>query len=294
LGACWHRKRKRLSDLGDKSRVASDRPPKCVRACFRDGWFDSQTSSTERVAITDQRIVWPRLGARCRLARFGLIDRSQIELVGAPYRDLNNSAGRRILSHGDDEPEAAAPMTDPERRLYEQVLVLRCQTGDEAAFAELVGRFGPRLRYYIGKSFDRMDGAEDAYQDVWLVAFRRIRGLKEPAAFVTWLYRIAQNRVRQELRRRGRPARPIEEADEVHGPGGEPVEFSPEDAARIHAALDGLDLEHREVLMLRFLEHMTYEQIATSAGCGVGTVKSRLYYAKRALRRILDSEKIYG
>ena len=185
-------------------------------------------------------------------------------------------------------------MTDPERRLYEQILVVRCQTGDQAAFAELVERYGPRLRYYLGKSFGRMDGAEDAYQDVWFVAFRRIRGLMDPAAFVTWLYRIAQNRVRQELRRRGPSARPIEEADEVPGPGAEPVEFTPEDAARIHDALDGLALEHREVLMLRFLEGMTYEQIAAISGCGVGTVKSRLYYAKRALRRVLEGAKIYG
>ena len=57
-------------------------------------------------------------------------------------------------------------MTDPERRLYEQILVVRCRTGDQAAFAELVERYGPRLRYYLRKSFGRMDGAEDAYQDV--------------------------------------------------------------------------------------------------------------------------------
>jgi RNA polymerase sigma-70 factor (ECF subfamily) len=184
-------------------------------------------------------------------------------------------------------------MTDPGQRLYEQILVLRCQTGDEVAFAELVERYGPRLRYYLQKSFGRMDGAEDAYQEVWLVAFRRIRGLMDPAAFVTWLYRIAQNQVRQELRRRHLPARPIEEADEVAEPGVDPAGFTPEDGARIHAALDGLPLEHREALMLRFLEGLTYEQIAAVSGCGVGTVKSRLHYAKRALRRVLEEAKIH-
>jgi RNA polymerase sigma-70 factor (ECF subfamily) len=185
-------------------------------------------------------------------------------------------------------------MTDPEQRLDEQILVLRCQTGDESAFAGLVERYGPRLSYYLRKSFGSIDGADDAYQDVWFLAFRRIRGLKDPAAFVTWLYRIAQNRVRLELRRRRLPARPIDEAGAVAAPAIDEAVFTPEDAARIHAALDGLALEHREVLMLRFLEGMTYEQIATITGCGVGTVKSRLHYAKRALRRILDSEKIYG
>jgi len=183
-------------------------------------------------------------------------------------------------------------MTDREKRLYEQVLVLRCQTGDELAFAELLDRYGSRLRYYLQKSFGRIDGAEDAYQDVWLRAFRRIRGLKDPAAFVTWLYRIAQNCVRQELRRRRLPVCRIDEAGELAAPALDDVPWTPEDGARIHAALDGLALEHREVLMLRFLEGLSYEQIATVSGCGVGTVKSRLYYAKRALRRVLEEEPI--
>jgi RNA polymerase sigma-70 factor (ECF subfamily) len=115
----------------------------------------------------------------------------------------------------------------------------------------------------------------------------------DPAAFVTWLYRIAQNRVRQELRRRRQPARPIKEAAEVAEPGDKTAGFTPEDVARIHVALDGLALEHREALMLRFLEGMSYEQIATVSGCGVGTVKSRLHYAKRALRRVLEEAKIH-
>jgi RNA polymerase sigma-70 factor (ECF subfamily) len=87
-------------------------------------------------------------------------------------------------------------MNVPENQLYEQILVLRCQTGDEVALTELVERYGPRLRYYLQKSFGRMDGADDVYQDIWFLAFRRIGQLSDPAAFLTWLYRIAQNRDR--------------------------------------------------------------------------------------------------
>jgi RNA polymerase sigma-70 factor (ECF subfamily) len=58
-------------------------------------------------------------------------------------------------------------------------------------------------------------------------------------------------------------------------------------------ALDDLALEHREVLVLRFLEDMTYEDIAAVTGCQVGTVKSRLHYAKRALRRVLERAFIH-
>jgi RNA polymerase sigma-70 factor, ECF subfamily len=182
-------------------------------------------------------------------------------------------------------------MADLEKRLYEQVLILRCQTGDEIAFAELVERYGPRLRYYLQKSFGPVDGAEDAWQDVWLVVFRKLRALTDPAAFGTWLYQIARNRVCDVLRRRS--FRPMAEAEQVADPAAEEDAFSPEDGQRIHAALDDLALEHREVLVLRFLEDMSYDDIAAVVGCQVGTVKSRLYYAKRALRGILERAHIH-
>ena len=184
-------------------------------------------------------------------------------------------------------------MADPEKRLYEQVLVLRCQTGDETAFAQLVERYGPRLRYYLHKTFGRREGVEDALQDVWFTVFRKVRDLEDPGAFTTWLYRIAQRRAYSVLRQRRPPFRPVEEAEQVTDPNAEESDFSPEDGQRIHAALDELTLEHREILVLRFLEDMAYEDIATVTGCQMGTVKSRLYYAKRALRGILERSVIH-
>ena len=184
-------------------------------------------------------------------------------------------------------------MADPEKRLYEQVLVLRCQTGDEAAFAQLVERYGPRLRYYLQKAFGRRDGAEDAWQDVWFTVFRKVRGLADPGAFTPWLYQIARRRAYDLLRQRRPSCRPMEEAEQVPDPSAEAHDFSPEDGQRIHAALDELTQEHREVLVLRFLEDMAYEDIAAVTGCQLGTVKSRLYYAKRALRGILERSVIH-
>jgi RNA polymerase sigma-70 factor (ECF subfamily) len=64
-----------------------------------------------------------------------------------------------------------------------------------------------------------------------------------------------------------------------------------EDAQRIHAALDELAAEHREVLVLRFLDELTYEDIALVTGCPIGTVRSRLHYAKSALRRALGKDE---
>jgi RNA polymerase sigma-70 factor (ECF subfamily) len=185
------------------------------------------------------------------------------------------------------------PMADLEKRLHEQVLVLRCQTGDEAAFALLVERYSPRLRYYLQKAFGRADGAEDALQDVWLTVFRKVRDLADPGAFTTWLYRITQRQAHGVLHRRRPAFLQMDQADQLADPGAEVSDFSPEDGQRIHAALDELTLEHREVLMLRFLEDMSYEDIAAVTGCQIGTVKSRLCYAKRALRRVLERTLIH-
>ena len=184
-------------------------------------------------------------------------------------------------------------MADLAKRLYEQILVLRCQTGDETAFAQLVERYGPRIRYYLQKAFGRRDGAEDAWQDVWFTVFRKVRGLADPGAFTPWLYQIARRRAYDLLRQQRPSCRPVEEAEQVTDPGAEALDFSPEDGQRIHAALDELTLEHREVLVLRFLEDMAYEDIAAVTGCQVGTVKSRLWYAKRALRRVLERALIH-
>src|SRR5437764_12711173 len=98
-------------------------------------------------------------------------------------------------------------MTDADG-LYERVLVLRCQAGDEAAFADLVGRYHPRLRYYLRKMLPDPQAVEDAVQDVWLAVFRALPRLADLGAFRPWLYRMARDRVAREFRRRP-PPRPL-------------------------------------------------------------------------------------
>jgi RNA polymerase sigma-70 factor (ECF subfamily) len=180
-------------------------------------------------------------------------------------------------------------MTDHADRLYEHLLVLRCRAGSRAAFAELVERYQPRLYYFIRKLLGGRAGAEDLLQDVWCAALRGVAGLDELGAFRGWIYRIARDRVFREFRKRRLPLCALAQADLAEGPGDDDA-FSAEDAERIHTALDRLATGHREVLVLRFLEDMTYGDIAGVIGCELGTVKSRLYYAKRALRALLEED----
>ena len=171
-------------------------------------------------------------------------------------------------------------------QLIEQVLVLRCQNGDKDAFAELIERYQAPLRYFISRLSANSETAEDIFQDTWLTVIRRIHTLKKIDAFSTWLYRIARNKVYQQFRRKKK----LSELDQnITVPNNtENDVFSSEDAAKVHRCLKELLPEYREVLMLRFLEQMSYEQISHVINCRLGTVKSRIHYAKLALKKEME------
>ena len=104
-----------------------------------------------------------------------------------------------------------------------------------------------------------------------------------------WLYRIAHRQAISHLRHVGAApdagAAPIDETTEVPDGGADDVSFSADAAERVHAGLSGLSLAHREVLTLHFLEDVSVEEIADVLGVPAGTVKSRLFHAKRAPSR---------
>ncbi|HUT47224.1 MAG TPA: sigma-70 family RNA polymerase sigma factor [Sedimentisphaerales bacterium] len=170
--------------------------------------------------------------------------------------------------------------------LIEQLLLLRCQIGDKDAFAELIERYERPLRYFINRLLDNSKLTEDIFQDTWLTVIRRIHGLREIDAFPAWLYRIARNKVYQQLRKKRNVSRLDENIAVVDH--AEEDDFSAEDAAKVHKCLKEISPEYREVLMLRFLEQMSYQQIAQVLNCKLGTVRSRIYYAKIALKKELE------
>jgi RNA polymerase sigma-70 factor (ECF subfamily) len=171
-------------------------------------------------------------------------------------------------------------------KLIEQLLLLRCQMGDKDAFAKLIECYERPLRYFINRLLDNSELTEDIFQDTWLTVIRKIHGLREIDSFPAWLYRIARNKVYQQLRTKNT----IVELDENIAAKNHAEDdiFSPEDAAKVHRCLKELPPEYREVLMLRFLEQMSYEQISQVLNCKLGTVRSRLHYAKIALKKELE------
>lgn len=175
----------------------------------------------------------------------------------------------------------------PDEQLILPVLILRCQIGDPGALADLIRQYERPLRYFISRLLSDSQMTEDIFQDTWLSVLRRIATLKNPQAFPAWLYRIARNKVYRQLRKRKRLAE-LDESVPVPEGANEPT-FSAEDAARIHKSMERLKPQHKEVLMLRFLEQMSYHQIAEVLNCNLGTVRSRLHYAKDALKQEMEA-----
>jgi RNA polymerase sigma-70 factor (ECF subfamily) len=177
-------------------------------------------------------------------------------------------------------------------RIYRELLVLRCQRGDRSALEELVTTWEGKLFYFFRRLGSEENDAWDLLQQTWVKVLRGLAGLKDPGNLAPWLYRIARNTAishgqvqalhRERLEELPAPA----ESDEV----GHDLD----DAEQIHHGLLQLALPHREVLTLHFLESMSVEEIAHVLEVPAGTVKSRLYHAKRALRAVLTKEEEHG
>ena len=174
-------------------------------------------------------------------------------------------------------------------RVHERLLVIRAQARDQDAFRELVQRYERRLLYYIRRVLGDGSESSDVLQEVWLRVFLRLTSLRAPEAFRVWLYKIAHDQTVGHLRRRPKESTATEE-DVPVVPDSDPwYELDVlENAESVHRALGRLSQPHREVLTLRFLEDMGLAEIAEIVGCAMGTVKSRLYYAKTSLREQIE------
>jgi RNA polymerase sigma-70 factor (ECF subfamily) len=173
-------------------------------------------------------------------------------------------------------------------------LVVSARAGDQAAFAALVGRYEARIVRLVRGMVPESD-TEDVTQESFLKAFRKIGNFDGRSSFYTWLYRIAANTA-MDWRKKERHRR---HAPLPEGPEGEDavpsLEAGPETAtsrrelaARIDAAIASLPEKYREILLLREIEGLSYEEISKELGMSKGTVESRLFRARERLREVLS------
>ena len=173
-------------------------------------------------------------------------------------------------------------------RLEEALWVSEAQAGDADAFVRLLNRHERPLLYYLRHLVRNANDALDLHQEVWLDAFRGLKSLQIPEAFRVWLYRIAHHKaarfVRNEIRQQQVTASLVEA-------WGEPSAADTElalDAEALHRALEILPPHHREILVLHYLRDLSTQEVAAVLDCLPGTVKSRLYHARIALRNIVE------
>jgi RNA polymerase sigma-70 factor, ECF subfamily len=193
------------------------------------------------------------------------------------------------LSRWSSRPLTGRPSRDSTQ------LVLAHLAGDGDAFAELVRRYRERLLNFIDRMIHDRERAEDLVQEAFLRVFRHIGRYDQSRKFSTWIYTIAGNLAKNELRNRGRNPIVLYQALRPNGDeDARPLQFEdarsrPDDlfASRhlrelVAATVDTLAPHHREVFVLRELEGRSYEEIAGMVGANLGTVKSRLNRARRA------------
>ena len=175
--------------------------------------------------------------------------------------------------------------------LRSELLALRYRRGDREAMGELADLWAGPLYYYIRRFVPGEDEALDVLQDVWVRVIRKFVRLRNPAAFPAWLFKVARSVAVSRIRRQYR-----QEAAERQAAG--PPRAGPEDNAlttefgveAVHNALHKLSTPHRECLVLHFIEGFSLQDVGWIVGAPLGTVKSRMHHAKRALRCILEQE----
>src|SRR5262245_8157756 len=186
--------------------------------------------------------------------------------------------------------------------LADDALVRLAQQGETAAFEELVGRHGDKIYARAFSLIRNEEEAIDLSQEAWVKGWQRLQQFQGDSSFLTWMTRIVINLCLDQLRKQKRHRiESIEQMDEELG-GVErqmpvvvtnPTERIEREELRkkIDQALAQLSVAHRTVLVLHEFEEMEYKQIAKVMGCSIGTVMSRLFYARRKMASLLAGLK---
>lgn len=184
----------------------------------------------------------------------------------------------------------------------DRVLIARAQQGDDAAFRQLVERH-QRRAFAIALSLVRDENdARELVQDAFVRVFRGLDKFQGTSSFFTWLYRIITNLSIDLMRKPGRKLADMDEArfecdesQEAEFPllsridGSDPIDVvrRREIGGRLQSALDALPPYHRGVIVMREIEGLSYEEMATAMGVSKGTIMSRLFHARQKLQKAL-------
>jgi RNA polymerase sigma-70 factor (ECF subfamily) len=184
--------------------------------------------------------------------------------------------------------------------LSDEELIKRFQRGDEDAFTQLVRRFKDPLTNYVYRFLGEVDRANDVVQETFLRLYHYRQAYTRDAKFATWLYKVASNITKTELRREYVSRRYLVHGISVDSDGEwSSDEFLDRDSTPdlqvdttlkmrlVQQALMQISAEYREVVILRDIQQMSYEEITEITGLGLGTVKSRINRGRAQLQNLL-------
>jgi len=196
---------------------------------------------------------------------------------------------------------AARPAAETPDRVEERALVRRAQAGDLAAYDELIQRYQERIYATLYHMTSNHEDAHDLAQESFLKAWQALKSFKGDSSFFTWLYRIAVNKTINFLkqRRNRTPHLSLNDLDfnAEHDP--EMVALVSDRTPRrdlnlaelqekLNAAMQKLSEDHRLVVTLHDVQGLSHEEISKIMDCNVGTVRSRLFYARQQLQGLLS------
>lgn len=182
----------------------------------------------------------------------------------------------------------------------DEELVVRVQKGDTEAFGTLVERYEEKLLRYGRRFLSRSEDIEDIVQDVFMSAYQNIKGFDTRARFSPWIYRIAHNAFVNEFRKHKRTPVVFVDFDTLisHPVYDDPALHEREQKemrVMIEKGLGEMEIKYREVLILYYLEDMSYKEISDILKVPTGTVGIRIKRAKSLLRKVYDKKGInYG
>ena len=190
------------------------------------------------------------------------------------------------------------------QRPDDEKLVEQARSGSQAAFRSLFERYHAKIYRLAASMVDSSDDAHDIVQQTFIRAFSSLDGFKQQSSFYTWLYRIALNVTTDYRRKQSRKLEKEAVPDWLDSRQGleriaAPAEQAPDEqlyrkelAEVIRKAVNTLSQEHREILILREINGLSYVEITELTGLEPGTVMSRLHYARKKLAETLRRWKI--
>jgi len=196
---------------------------------------------------------------------------------------------------------SSAAVREQLRALEDSAVVSAFLNGEERAFEELVDRYQTRLLNFIYRTTGDRERAEDLVQEVFVRVYRHIHRFDRSKKFSTWIYTIASNLAKNELRNRSRSPLVLFQKLTTHWePDHRPLQFEdhqgrPDDQYRkrylqeiVEQTVEELPEHHKLVFRLRELEGKSYEEIADITGVNLGTVKSRLHRARTSFAERIE------